>query len=85
MHGALGEVSANEGLTVYRERQMSKQMSKWNVTGLITELTECSESTARDCTAQETFLWLLRLKWKRTVALSHLSLMSHLLYNFFHH
>lgn len=45
MHRALSEVSADEELTVDRERQMSKQMNKWNVMDLITELTKGSENT----------------------------------------
>lgn len=44
-HRALSEVSADGELTVDRERQKSKQRSKWNVTDLIMELTKCNEST----------------------------------------
>lgn len=60
--GALSEVSTDEELTVPRESQMSKQMNKQSVTGLITMLAKCSENTARDCTTREVFLWPLHLK-----------------------
>lgn len=74
-HGALSEVSADELLMVSGERQMSKHMNKWHMTGFIMELTKHSESPARHCTSQETFLWPLHLKWKSTVVLLHLSLL----------
>ena len=54
--GALSEVSADE-LTVDKERQMREQKNKYNVTGWISKLTKGSESAARGCPTQETFLW----------------------------
>lgn len=43
--------------------------------GLNTTLAKCSETTARDCTTREIFLWPLHLKWKCLVALPELSLL----------
>ena len=55
-------------------RDRSKQINKWNVTGLITKLVKRSGNTVRDCTTQEASQWPLHLKRNRSVALSDLSL-----------